>query len=206
MIEFLHIPLPTDRVDGIIDNYFSSFLQVCQGQDNDINRSVSTLVEYEEVVKRKTVAAYEFAAVVGARAASADSTTIDLCAQCGEHLGWMVQILDDLEALWFPVMENDPEIERLTFPVLLGLTIDHPNAQTLERLYRAKEYDRPRICALLDEMNVRTRLMNLALDHRDKAIEILEHDSFNPEGGAILKLWLDWLMRDGTRLLESVKQ
>jgi geranylgeranyl pyrophosphate synthase len=190
--------------DEMIGSYYRSFLQVCQGQDRDIDKRVDSLAGYEEIVRLKTVAAYEFAAVVGARVASSDPDTIARCSQCGVHLGWMAQILDDIEALWFPDMGSGSEIEKLTFPVLLGLTLDHPNAQSLGELCRAKEYDRARICTLLDEMNVRTQLMNAALDHRDAAIKALG-GSFNPEGVAILKLWLDWLLRDGARLLSQAK-
>ncbi|MEP0857170.1 polyprenyl synthetase family protein [Trichocoleus sp. DQ-U1] len=194
--------LSSDMVKGLLNNYFCSFLQVCQGQDFDINKRINSLPEYQEIVKLKTVAAYEFAAVVGARIACSESNAIALCSNCGAHLGWMTQILDDIEALWFPITENSLEIEKLSFPILLGLTINHSNAHLLEKLCHEKEFDRIQICKLLDEMKVRTRLMNLALDHRDKAIESLS-GSLNPEGSQILKIWLDWLLRDGARLLKN---
>lgn len=203
MRELWRFPLPSDRLEGLFNNYFTSFLQVCQGQDLDINKRINSLHQYEEIVKLKTVAAYEFAAVVGARITSSEPDVIALCSNCGAHLGWMTQILDDIEALWFPITEKNLEIEKLTFPLLLGLTLDHPNAQLLEKLCYEEEFDRIQICKLLDEMDVRTRLMNLALDHRDEAIESLS-GSFNPEGSTILRIWLDWLLRDGARLLENV--
>jgi hypothetical protein len=87
----------------------------------------------------------------------------------------------------------------MTFPVLVGLTIEHPNSSLLKKLYAARNYDRDRICALLDQMDVRTRLMHLALDHRDQALKVLGDN----QGRTILKLWLDWLLRDGARLLEQ---
>ena len=188
--------------DQLLGSYYRSFLQICQGQDRDMGSRTTSLADYEQIVRLKTVAAYEFAALVGARIASSDPGIIAKCSQCGMHLGWMAQILDDIESLWFLDIENSSGIEKPTFPVLLGLAMDHPNAQLLGELCRAKEYDRTRICTLLDEMNVRTKLMHLALDHRDAAIEALG-GSFDPEGAAILKLWLDWLLRDGARLLEN---
>ena len=195
--------LPANRLEELLNCYFRSFLHVCQGQDDDISKPMKTLAEYEEVVKLKTVAAYEFATRVGAHIATSDPNVIAFCSNCGIHLGWMTQILDDIEALWFPSVENSSGIEKPTFPLLFGLIIDHPNTQLLEKLRYAKNYDRTQICTLLDEMNVRSRLLNLALGHRDQAIEALT-GSLNPEGGIILRLWLDWLLRDCSRLLEAV--
>ena len=186
----------------IQDSYYRAFLQVCQGQDRDMAQPASSLADYEAIVRLKTVAAYEFAAGIGARLASADPDLIARCSQCGLHLGWMTQILDDIESLWFPVAESAADVEKPTFPVLLGLRMDHPNAQLLGKLYQAQTYDRLRICALLDEMDVRRQLMHTALDHRDAALEALR-GAPNPEGAAILQLWLDWLLRDGAHLLDS---
>ncbi|MEO1352867.1 MAG: polyprenyl synthetase family protein, partial [Cyanobacteria bacterium J06635_15] len=171
--ELWRVALPADRLSKLLTAYFHSFLQVCRGQDDDLSKRVTTLDSYQEVVRLKTIAAYEFAAAIGAHVGTADSDAISTCSVCGVHLGWMAQILNDIEALWFPKLENHPEIKKMTFPVLLGLSIDHPNAKEIENLYRIQAFDRAHMCALLDEMDVRTRLMNLALDHRDRAIKSL---------------------------------
>lgn len=187
----------------LLEPHLRSILTICHGQDRDMRKEVSSLKEVQEIVKQKTVAAYELATASGARTVTADKKVIEACSRCGRHLGWMAQMLDDIEALWFPVPGISAEIETRTFPVLLGLTIDHPSARDLAAAVKAEELDRARICALLDEMDVRTRLMSLALDHRDKAIEALG-SPLKPEGGALLKRWLDWLLRGGKRLLEPV--
>lgn len=155
--------------------------------------------EYEKVVRLKTVAAYEFAAMAGALAATSERSAIDLCARSGAHLGWMAQILDDIEALWFPI-DADSDGERRTFPVMFALTLDHPNARQLRQRIETQEYDRRQLCRLLDAMDVRSRLLEAALDHRDQALNILRA-SFPPAGAEILGLYLDWLLGDGARLL-----
>jgi geranylgeranyl pyrophosphate synthase len=187
----------------LLDAHLRSILTICQGQDRDMRREVSSLAEYKEIVKLKTVAAYELAAASGARAVTADEEVIDLCSRSGRHLGWMAQMLDDIEALWFPAPGTSAAIETRTFPVLLGLTIDHPSARELKAALREEELDRARICSLLDEMSVRTRLMSLALDQRDHAMAALG-SPLKPEGSALLKLWLDWLLRGGERLVAPV--
>lgn len=93
--------------------------------------------------------------------------------------------------------------ETATFPVLLGLKLDHPNSYLLAKLCQSPQPDQIQICSLLDAMNVRTQLLHLALDHRDKAIASL-NGSLNLEGSELLKIWLDWYLRDGTRLLANI--
>ncbi|WP_204102736.1 MULTISPECIES: polyprenyl synthetase family protein [Spirulina sp. CCY15215] len=200
--ELLNCAIANYNSSDLIDCYFSSFLRVCEGQDRDMKQNVNSLQEYQELVRLKTIPAYQFTTVVGAWVASADENAIALSAKSGIHLGWMTQILDDIESLWFPVVENIREVEKKTFPVLLGLTLEHPNAKILAEMFQQKEYNRIKICNLLDEMDVRTRLMNLALDRRDAAIQALA-DLPDPEGLNILQIWLDWYLRDGQHLVTS---
>ncbi len=199
--ELLKVAIANHDSEDLIQYYFDSFLQVCKGQDRDMKSNVNSLHEYQKLVKLKTIPAYEFVTVIGARMASTDENFIALSAKCGQHLGWMTQILDDIESLWFPLVENSREVEKKTFPVLLGLNLDHPNAKIIEELFQRKEYDRVRICNLLDDMNVRTRLIDLALDHRDEAIKSLDNLP-NPQGKIILNIWLDWYLGDAEGLLK----
>ncbi|MBN2147580.1 MAG: polyprenyl synthetase family protein [Anaerolineales bacterium] len=182
--------------------YNHAFLQVCRGQDADIAQFVDSLADYEQIVRHKTVAAYEFAAALGAHIATTDPAIIARCSQCGVHLGWMAQILDDIETLWFPETESPTEFKKTAFPILLGLSIDHPNAKLLGEIIHTQEYDRTRICELLDDMDVRARLIHTALDHRDAALTTLR-GAPHPEGADILNLWLNWLLRDAARLIEE---
>lgn len=187
------------RSRALAEHCARAFVHVCRGQDADLSASVDSLSSYQEVVALKTVAAYEFAAAAGARIAPSDEAVVAACSRCGEHLGWMAQVLDDVEALWFPVVDDDP-IEKPTYPVLLGLTLDHPAARRLAALCRERPSRRAPICATLDEMDVRTRLMSVALDHRDAALECLAGTP-QPAGRDILVHWLDRLLRDAARLV-----
>lgn len=200
--ELAYIQLPPDRFERVINGYFRAFLQVTDGQDQDLQGHATTLSQYQDIVRSKTVAAYEFASVIGAYVATSDTHAIARCSQCGIHLGWMTQILNDIAGLWFPLTKHDKEVRKLTFPVLVALSMNHPNAQKLKKHYRAKDYDRPQILALLDDMNIRTVLMTQALDHRDKALDALGAP-LNLEGQAILQHWLNWFLSDGVTLLNS---
>jgi len=111
--------------------------------------------------------------------------------------------LDDIEALWFAIGPSDLALGRLTFAPLYGLTLDHPAAATLAMLCRTLPLDEMRIRALLDEMGVRRELMGHALDHRDQALAALAPPLL-PLGRELLEHWLNWVLRDGERLLDGV--
>ncbi len=200
MRAFFQLPLPPEGRDLLMNGCFEALLRVQQGQYHDIKGVADNLVAYEAVVERKTVAAFAFAATAGAQMATLDSAAIDSSHACGTHLGWMVQILDDIEALWFPDSLSTLRDDRRTYPVLYGLTLDHPQAEELRDLCSDETGDRQSICTLLDTMQVRQHLIALALNHRDQAIAALE-SPLNPDGVTILQLWMDWLFRDARRLL-----
>ncbi|MBP0010096.1 MULTISPECIES: polyprenyl synthetase family protein [unclassified Roseofilum] len=202
--ELLNFAIAPPSSSDLIPYYFQSFLQVCQGQDRDLKTNVNSLQEYQDLIKLKTLPAYQFATVIGACVAAADPQQLNAAAEFGQHLGWMTQMLDDIESIWFPTVENQREIEKKTFPVLLGLSLDHPNAERLEKMFHQKQYHRKTICTLLDEMDIRTRLIHSALNHRDEALKSLENLP-NSEGKAILQIWLDWYLGQGERLLQPIE-
>lgn len=189
------------------DAYLQAFLQVCAGQDGDLRAEVQTLEEYCALVEAKTVAAYRFAAWLGGRCAGSEESVLLRAATCGMHLGWMMQMLDDIEALWFPGGPSDLALGRLTFPPLYGLTmshgtVDHTAVDELAALCQAPPFAEARIRQLLDEMGVRPLLMSHALDHRDAALASLASPLL-PLGRDLLQHWLNWVLRDGERLLGS---
>jgi len=201
--ELYRSPIPAHNLNNLLNTYFQSALQVCQGQDYDFSQQIDTLADYEALVNLKTIPAYQFAAAVGASLVAIDRHAVKVCATCGVHLGWMIQILDDIEAFWFPVVENQREIEKMTFAILTGLAMDHPQVEQLRELCQTKPYNRLELCNLLDEMNVRSYLIHQALDHRDQAVAILKNHRFNQEGAAILELCLDWYLAGGKTLLDD---
>lgn len=196
----LALPMAPDRKEILLNDYHQAFLTICEGQDQDMRGLADSLPDYCAVVQAKTVAAFEFAALAGARIATDNAAAIEKCRACGKALGWMIQILDDIEALWFPDGASDLGLGRLTFPVLYGLTMQHPATPTLQRLCSERVYDTYKIRSVLDQMGVRRYLVSHALDHRDAALAALA-SPLQPEGRALLQLWLDWLLRDAERLM-----
>ena len=179
--------------------YHSSLINVCIGQEYDMTKLPADLDEYTEIVSLKTIAAYRYAFLSGALSHTNDENTIDTLTQCGEHLGWMAQILDDIETLWKPLY-NKEKLNTFTFPILYGLQLTHPKAITLRTLIQNPTPNSYEIYTVLDEMNLRHESMHIALDHRDQALQLLK-DNFPKEGANMLKIILDWLFRDAQLLL-----
>ena len=60
------LPIVPRRRSAIRTDAFRSMLEICHGQDLDLQAGARSLAEYQVVVERKSVAAYEWVATVGA--------------------------------------------------------------------------------------------------------------------------------------------
>jgi geranylgeranyl diphosphate synthase type I len=198
------LPAPPGQVSRLRAECLAAYLRVCWGQEQDMAGQAHTLDGYLRIVQAKTVAPYEFAALAGGLMATDDAERLARCQACGAHLGWLTQILDDIEALWFPDGPSDLELGRLTYPTLFGLAMEHPRRRSLRVLLAGPRYDVGKVRVLLDEMGVRRQLLGQALDHRDAALAALDAP-LHPAGRAVLQPWLDWLFRDGARLMGSAR-
>lgn len=73
------------------------FLAMCSGQHLDLTRAEPTLQQYWEIARAKSGAFFTLACWAGARLATAQPEVLDGFSKYGEHIGLLVQILDDLE-------------------------------------------------------------------------------------------------------------
>ena len=73
------------------------FLLMCSGQHLDLTRAKPTLEQYWEIAQAKSGAFFTLACWAGARLATQQAEALDGFSQFGEHIGLLVQILDDLE-------------------------------------------------------------------------------------------------------------
>ena len=75
------------------------FLAMCSGQHLDLTRAKPTLQQYWEIAQAKSGAFFTLACWAGARLATPNTDILDGFSQFGEHIGLLVQILDDLEEI-----------------------------------------------------------------------------------------------------------
>ena len=81
----------------ICNEVLERFLVMCSGQHLDLTRAKPTLQQYWEIAQAKSGAFFTLACWAGARLATAQADVLDGFSQFGEHVGLLVQILDDLE-------------------------------------------------------------------------------------------------------------
>lgn len=185
------------RIPNLVEAWLAAAVRVHQGQEQDRRVDIGSLRDYRQVVQHKTVDAFAFAALAGAMAADPHSPSLEACQRAGAHLGWMIQLLDDLDAFWGPVGEAELARGLRTFPFWLGVergvpevrawSADPGAAGALDRLRRG-----------LDASGIRSDVLRLAADERDHAIQALA--GLDPAASDGLSAWLDWLFRDWQRL------
>jgi geranylgeranyl pyrophosphate synthase len=86
-----------ETVTDIRSKVLDRFLAMCSGQHFDLTRAEPTLEQYWEISQAKSGAFFTLACWAGARLATSKADVLDGFIQFGEHIGLMVQILDDLE-------------------------------------------------------------------------------------------------------------
>jgi geranylgeranyl pyrophosphate synthase len=197
------LPGEPARVADVLRGYHDAAVQACGGQDRDIAAPPASLEAYLALVEDKTACAFAFAAWGAARLHTDDEAHLRAARACGRHVGIMLQILDDLEACWFPLGGSDLAMGKRTLPLFFGLAqADHPDRPELARLLASAVpwAEERRVLEILDAMEIRRRLVWAALEERDRAraaIAALPHG----DGAALLDVFLDWSFRDAEQML-----
>jgi geranylgeranyl pyrophosphate synthase len=196
------------RVADVLGRYLDVGVQACAGQDRDITAPPASLQDYLALVEDKTACAFSFAAWGGARLHTDHEPALRAAAACGRHVGIMLQVLDDLEAAWFPIGLSDLRQGKCTLPMFFGLAqVDHPAHRELTALLGAGVpwANERRVLEILDEMNVRRRLVWAAVKERDLARAAIA-ELPNPDGAQLLGVFLDWTFRDVEPMLTRPRQ
>lgn len=193
---------PLAARESIVEDYHRSCLRVWAGQDRDIRGGIQTLEDYLRLVEDKTACGFAFIGAAGARLATADPEVVAACRACGHHLGIMLQLLDDLEACWFPDGPGDLAQGKLTFPVWLALAREHEHRDELRRLVEQPQRHEARIREILDGLDMRGYLVWAALEERDRAVAAVSACP-EPAGRHILQAYLDHTFRDVAGLMTS---
>lgn len=186
--------------DAIVEDYQRACLRVWAGQDRDIRGGIPTLDDYLRLVEDKTACGFAFIAAAGARLITADPAIVAACRACGHHVGILLQLLDDLEACWFPDGPSDLAQGKLTFPVWFALAREHEHRDELRCLVAQPQHHEVRIRAILDGLDMRRYLVWAALEERDRAVAAIAACP-EPAGLRILHAYLDDIFRDVADLM-----
>ena len=169
----------TPRLQEILQCFNETAIEVCEGQQKDMNFETMTLDEvsiddYMDMIRQKTAVLLAGALKIGALYAGAPATEVENLYAFGIHLGLAFQLQDDLldgygdTAVFGKKTGQDIRDNKKSYLPLLALTIATPDQrQELAALFSAKDN--------MDEEEKVKKVMELynAIDLRqavDKAI------------------------------------
>jgi geranylgeranyl pyrophosphate synthase len=153
-------------------------LALAHGQDLDLSGGVArTLDDYWRVMRGKTGAALALGCEVGALAACPDNAhEANICGRIGQHMGILLQILDDLDGVFHPDGIGDLRAGKITLPVLYGLATDHSARDELAEIVHCGLLPAraDRALAILESIDTREFLAWCAFEERKQALALLE--------------------------------
>lgn len=176
---------------------------LARAQDVDLmSGSTRTIDDYWRLMRGKTGAALALACEAGALAARPDrAKEAELCGNCGEHLGVLMQILDDLDGVFRPDGIGDLAAGKVTLPVLYGLAIDHEAREELDEIVHCGLLPAcpERALAILKTIDTREFLVWNALEEHRQALACLDRlpparDDATKEGRDALRAFADLLI------------
>jgi geranylgeranyl diphosphate synthase type II len=163
-------------------------IEVCVGQQLDIDYEKATIVSHEEylrMIELKTAALLAASAKIGAIIGGADDKDSDLLYEFGRNLGLAFQIQDDLLDIYGDVkvfgkiVGGDIISNKKTFMLVKALEIASiEQAKQLHEQFALKEFDPEikvkKVVDLYDQLNIKNISERLATDYINTAFSLLE--------------------------------
>ena len=163
-------------------------IEVCVGQQLDIDYEKATIVSHEEylrMIELKTAALLAASAKIGSIIGGADDKDYDLLYEFGRNLGLAFQIQDDLLDIYGDVkvfgkiVGGDIISNKKTFMLVKALEIASiEQAKQLHEQFALKEFDPEikvkKVVDLYDQLNIKNISERLATDYINTAFSLLE--------------------------------
>ena len=163
-------------------------IEVCVGQQLDIDFEKATIVSHEEylrMIELKTAALLAASAKIGSIIGGADDKDADLLYEFGRNLGLAFQIQDDLLDIYGDVkvfgkiVGGDIISNKKTFMLVKALEIASiEQAKQLHEQFALKEFDPEikvkKVVDLYDQLNIKNISERLATDYINTAFSLLE--------------------------------
>jgi geranylgeranyl diphosphate synthase type I len=168
--------LPPDVFRAINQLFIEAFFKIAAGQERDLAGPPETIEEYWRTMELKTATAYSVSCGSGAMVATDDPELIDACLLFGHHVGLAIQIFNDMEAIWDPQGMSDLDQEKITLPLMYGLSFDHAGREELRSLMVENQIGNQaeRVKQILEEIDTRRFLIWAALNERDEALAAIK--------------------------------
>jgi len=163
-------------------------IEVCVGQQLDIDFEKSTIVseeEYLEMIELKTAVLLAASAKIGAIIGGADDKESDLLYEFGKNLGLAFQIQDDLldiygdARVFGKIMGGDIISNKKTFLLVKALELASvEQTRQLHEQFASKDFDAEtkvkKVIGLYDQLNIKSISEKLANDYINTALSLLE--------------------------------
>jgi geranylgeranyl diphosphate synthase type II len=163
-------------------------IEVCVGQQLDIDFEKATIVSHEEylrMIELKTAALLAASAKIGSIIGGADDKDSDLLYEFGKNLGLAFQIQDDLLDIYGDVkvfgkiVGGDIISNKKTFMLVKALEIASiEQAKQLHEQFALKEFDPEikvkKVVDLYDQLNIKNISERLATDYINTVFSLLE--------------------------------
>ena len=182
----LHLKDQT-KVNLVMKVFTKQAIEVCQGQQMDMNFEIQKNVsidEYLKMIELKTSVLLASAMQMGAILGGADDKNANMIYQFGLHLGIAFQLQDDLLDTF-----GDPkkfgkkvggDIAQNKKTILYLKALEHADASQksqLKRLYNGTEIDENEkisaVVQLFNQLNIKSKTQQLQDDYRQKAFSYL---------------------------------
>ncbi len=180
---------PSPRLHAILQCFNETGIEVCEGQQKDMNFERSSEVsidDYMDMIRQKTAVLLAGALKIGALYAGAPDTEVEKLYSFGIHLGLAFQLQDDLldgygdTAVFGKKTGQDIRDNKKTYLPLRALQLCNAAQQNeLQRLFATKdnmdeEEKVRRVMALYDEVGLKGEVEKAIADEFQKAARTLD--------------------------------
>jgi len=179
---------PSRHLLKVFKVFNKAAIEVCVGQQLDIDFEKSTIVseeEYLEMIELKTAVLLAASAKIGAIIGGTDDKESDLLYEFGKNLGLAFQIQDDLldiygdARIFGKIMGGDIISNKKTFLLVKALELASvEQRRQLHEQFASKDSDVEakvkKVIGLYDQLNIKSISEKLANDYINTALSLLE--------------------------------
>lgn len=124
------------RIVALVEAFNAATTRMSSGQAMDLGwgEEQTTLHDYWRLIDAKSGAFFALACRAGAMLGALPEDDLDAYATFGYHFGILVQLSDDLRAIWTPRNRGDLETADRTLPVIYALGRQTSPSETRSRL------------------------------------------------------------------------
>ncbi len=200
--------IPAEFLAEVLQDFNKTALQVCEGQQLDMNfenRPDVTVGEYIEMIRLKTSVLIAVSLKIGAIMANASKNDAQKLYDFGLNLGLAFQLQDDyLDAygdihVFGKKIGGDIVANKKTFLLVNALeTADKEIAEELQHLMKNTDIDEEQkikaVLGIFNKLNVDSLLKEKMVSYYNKAMEAIENLSIGQERTFVLKEFAGKLM------------